>query len=1275
MTVFSKHRRLANSRRDLPQPDQNYCHAIRGVLLTSLIVLAALCLFSQSASAQLPQARLNTVFPTGGQRGTSVELTLAGGTDLDEASQLYFSHAGITAVQKTQMVDGKPQPVAGQFVVTIAADVPVGMYDVRARSIYGLSNPRAFTVGDRKEVVEVEPDNTPDKPMAIELSSVVNGRSDGGADIDWYKLAAKAGQRVIVELRAKQIDSRMEAAVDLFAVTPTGAGRRLLHRRTLGRQEPLLDFTIPADGEYLLKVHDFLYNGSAEYFYRLAVHVGPHIDFVLPASGLPNTTAEYTLYGRNLPGGQPSAMKSADGRVLDQLKVQIALPADATLLDAGKQVQPDEAGVDGIMWSLASPAGASNPVTIYFASAPPALEVEPNDTADKAHKLTAPVEVTGQFQARGDVDLYQIEAKANDVYWVEVFGQRSSSPADPVLIIDQVKKNDKGEETLTRVTALDDNAVNIGATLFNTTTDDPVFRLAVPADGTYRIALRDRAFESHGDPSLVYRLSIRKETPDFRLVAIPSFPTADPNLMASVWDIGLRKGDNAQMTVMAFRRDGFNDVIDINVEGLPAGVTCPGASIGPGQVSAMLVFSANEQAPEWHGAIRILGKGRLEDAGLIKAVTDQETARRGVTAQLSALDKAVVTAAEVLKAATDKAAAAKTALDGDANNEGLKKAKADADAVVVKATDDAKKAGEAKAAGDKKMTDLTAALAAAQAARDQAAHDVVRVARGGTIVWGGNPAAQQASHSRVSRTVTLAVLKEVAPYQVAVDAARFSVNQGSQILVPFKLLKRAGFDNNVNITFLTPPQNLQVENKPINKGTAEQVYRLYVQNNVAPGTYTLFVQSQAPITYIRNPEAAAEAAKAKEVADKLAVDMAALSKAVADAKVVADKTAVDTAAAAKVAADAKVVADKKAVDTAAATKVAADAKVVADKLGVDTAALAKLAADAKVVADKLGVDTAALAKAAVDAKVLTDKAAVDAEAAAKAAVDAAAKAKEALDKDVNNETLKKAKTDADALVVKTADDAKKVVEAKAVADKKVVDTAADAKKAADAKVLTDKAAVDTAAAAKTAADAKIVSDKAAVDTAAASKAAADAKVISDKAAVDTDALAKKAVEEKTAADKLAAETDLKSKAAVAAKAISDKKATDTANVAKPQNLNAVFPAAAITVTVKTAPGTLALAAPNNGVIKRGANIEVKATIARTNGFAGPVTLSLPLPPGVAGLAAAPVTIPADKNEETFVIVAAGDATLGQLANMVVRASMEFNGAAAIDQPIALNVTQ
>src|SRR5207245_1629076 len=98
----------------------------------------------------------------------------------------------------------------------------------------------------------------------------------------------------------RRIDSRFEGAIEVY----NAAGRRLGYRRSQGRHEPLLDFTAPADGDYFLKVYDILFNGGPEYAYRLSVHTGPHIEFVMPASGLPNTTAEYTVYGRNLPGGQ-----------------------------------------------------------------------------------------------------------------------------------------------------------------------------------------------------------------------------------------------------------------------------------------------------------------------------------------------------------------------------------------------------------------------------------------------------------------------------------------------------------------------------------------------------------------------------------------------------------------------------------------------------------------------------------------------------------------------------------------------------------------------------------------------------------------------------------------------------------------------------------------------------------------------------------------------------------------------------------------------------------
>ena len=103
--------------------------------------LLLLSVFVPTAWAQLPVARLNTIFPPGAQLGVPVEVT-ANGTDLDDAKELRFSNPGITAAPK----DGT------RFAVTAASGVTPGIYEARVVGRFGASNPRAFVVGDRPEI-------------------------------------------------------------------------------------------------------------------------------------------------------------------------------------------------------------------------------------------------------------------------------------------------------------------------------------------------------------------------------------------------------------------------------------------------------------------------------------------------------------------------------------------------------------------------------------------------------------------------------------------------------------------------------------------------------------------------------------------------------------------------------------------------------------------------------------------------------------------------------------------------------------------------------------------------------------------------------------------------------------------------------------------------------------------------------------------------------------------------------------------------------------------
>jgi len=1179
-------------------------------------IAAAALLGSTSAYAQLPQAKLFSVFPPGAQVGAATEVTLANGTDLDESSKLIFSHPGIKAEQKMVDANGAKTPVANTFLVTADTAVPNGIYEVRSSGRFGVSNPRNFVVGSRKETNEVEPNNAREQATPVEINSTVNGRADGNT-FDYFKLTGKAGQRVLVICQSSKIDSKLKPQIELQDAN----GRRLSFVRGAARRDAVLDVSLPADGDYFVRIIDQVYTGGADHTYRLTLTTGPYIDFTLPTAGTAGSNTQVTLFGRNLPGGQAAGV-NVDGRPLEKVAVSISFPADTETARAADSLGALQGGIDGFSYVWNTPAGNANPVTMYLSSSPVGLEQEPNDTAAQANKLVVPTEVAGQFQARGDVDYFSFEAKAQEVYWIEAFGDRQGTHADPYITLDRVLKDDKGVETAQRITAQDDTGTNLVPNVFETLSDDPTFQFVVPADGTYRVSIRDRYYESRGDVRMVYRLAIRKEAPDFRAVVLPEAPVADNNIGASTYPSGLRKGENYSARVIAFRRDGFNGVIDVTAEKLPQGVTCKGTSIGPGQNSASLIFSCAEDAPD--GAfsfVKVVSKARIEDNVKVKAVadakaaikpatdalpkaqqdaakatedekkflatrqaaetkfnTDAEAAKKATDAK-AVVDKKVADTAAAHKLNADKLAAAKVELDKNKDKQELKdavtaaeKAASESDATaktavqekavadkaatdttaVLKTSEQAKTkavtehdqanvklkaANEALAASEKRIADANAAVVAALAAQKAAARDVTHLARAATTVWDGN--AQIGPVSRLSHDFCLAITPEVYPFQVTTDVFRVDANHNRQILIPVKLVKRNGFDENVTLTFVGTPQNAQVENKPINKGANDGVYRVFLPNNVPVGTYTLYMKASGAVQYRRRPE----------LADK--------------AKVVLDQS------------------------------------VAAAAQAVETLTKANAVRDAAV-------------KAATDADAAFKKATADKDAAAKK-------------------------------VAETADAVKKATEAK---DKATT----DADKEATAKAL---AAAQEAA--KKAVDTLTAAEKVLVDTTAANKAAVDAK-------------AKAEAEAKAADDK--------NKAAIADKAAKEKAFNDTNTATKANAVNVFSPSTPIVISVKPNAVNVTAAPANGGAVKRGEKLEVKVTIQRVNNFAGPVTLEIAPPPGVVGLTAEKVTIPADKTEGVITVTASGDATEGAIANAVVRASAEFDGAvAASDGAVAISVAK
>ena len=119
-------------------------------------------------------------------------------------------------------------------------------------------------------------------------------------------------------------------------------------------------------------------------------------------------------------------------------------------------------------------------------------------------------------------------------------------------------------------------------------------------------------------------------------------------------------------------------------------------------------------------------------------------------------------------------------------------------------------------------------------------------------------------------------------------------------------------------------------------------------------------------------------------------------------------------------------------------------------------------------------------------------------------------------------------------------------------------------------------------------------------------------------------------------------------------------------------INLVEPSNPITLFIRPAP--IGLTVDNKGGgLKQGGTLQIDINIARQNGFAGPISLSL-----VSGrelkLSAAPVAVGATQIQAKMVIQAAKDSPLGNPAAVVVRGAVNVGGETIeVDEPVGLAI--
>lgn len=164
---------------------------------------------------------------------------------------------------------------------------------VDAESNIPTPTPNTLRVSPLDNVLEAEPNDSEDaikSQSAASLPIAFNGIIEKSGDVDCFRFTAKKGERFKVHCLANAFGSPLDPTIWIKQVGAKGNPQRAtdsrpnqlgyppfggMNRDTL---DPFLDFTVAADGDYVLGVEDDRGNGGADFVYR--VEISPEIDAV-----------------------------------------------------------------------------------------------------------------------------------------------------------------------------------------------------------------------------------------------------------------------------------------------------------------------------------------------------------------------------------------------------------------------------------------------------------------------------------------------------------------------------------------------------------------------------------------------------------------------------------------------------------------------------------------------------------------------------------------------------------------------------------------------------------------------------------------------------------------------------------------------------------------------------------------------------------------------------------------------------------------------------------
>lgn len=198
----------------LPQPGGKHMpYPSRCVMKTHVIAfLLGACLWGLPAAAQPPT--LSHLSPSAVLAGQSTNVTCYG-ANLAGASAAWLGLPGAKIELAPDIEGNGTQPDRVVYRVTVPAEAAVGIYGLRMATGQGVSNLRLLMVDDLPAVEDGGTNKSRDTAQPLSLPVAVDGTCEPES-YDFYRFTAVAGQRVSVEVYAWRLGSALDPVIRLL---------------------------------------------------------------------------------------------------------------------------------------------------------------------------------------------------------------------------------------------------------------------------------------------------------------------------------------------------------------------------------------------------------------------------------------------------------------------------------------------------------------------------------------------------------------------------------------------------------------------------------------------------------------------------------------------------------------------------------------------------------------------------------------------------------------------------------------------------------------------------------------------------------------------------------------------------------------------------------------------------------------------------------------------------------------------------------------------------